>query len=86
VLILILLIDQNKRAWWWMSGIGGAVGLVVGIVLAVRGDPPPKGAVALAGTCGFLAGFAVVEVYLRRLDARRRLQSSQSSKRDIQVL
>jgi uncharacterized membrane protein HdeD (DUF308 family) len=74
LLVLILLLGQNQKAWWWMSGIGGAVGLVVGIVLGARGDPPPEGAVALAVTCGFLGGYAVAEFYLRRIDAQKRQQ------------
>ena len=72
VLILIVIAKKNTRVWWWMSGIGAVVGVLVGIVAAARGEPLPEAALVFAASAGGLAGFGVAEFCLRRIDERNR--------------
>lgn len=69
--LLVLLTPAGQKVWWWLSGCGAVIGGLVGAVLGLQGQQPPEWAIMATCTCGFFAGFAVVEVYLRRLDARR---------------
>lgn len=62
----------EHRVWWWLTGGGAVAGGLVGAVLGAQGRPVPAESVAATCTCGFFAGYAVAEAYLRRREARAR--------------
>jgi hypothetical protein len=62
----------NQKVFWTVCQIGAEIGIVIGLILAFSGGALPKEALTITGTGGFFAGFAVSEMYLRRVDAKRR--------------
>jgi len=65
-------IRRPKKAWF-LGSLGGGIGGLAGAIAWYFGEPlgPGKG---LCATCtgGFIAGFLVVDSYLKNVDARRR--------------
>jgi hypothetical protein len=65
------------RTLWMICGGGAVVGALFGVFAWLMGLPlKPEQGLTATGTCGLLAGFAVVDTYLKRYDARRRQEES----------
>jgi MFS family permease len=79
--LLSVLERGYKRVWWWAIGIGSVVGGIVGFVLGMNGEPLVDWAPAATGTCGLFAGFAVMEILIRRRDARILAEAEDDSTR-----
>ncbi len=67
----------TQRTLWTICGVGAVLGGLFGMLAWLMGPPlKPEAAVTATGTCGLLVGFAVVDTYLKRYDARRRQEES----------
>ncbi len=66
------LIPSDPRGWWKVSMTGAGLGMLLGMIIGLRGDPLPREPPIYTATVGYLLGYAVVELYLRRVDAHHR--------------
>lgn len=69
--------DLDQKQFWRYCRIIGLIGCLGGITAGVAEVPLPPETFGLTGTAGFLVGFAFVDKYLRRSDARRRQEELQ---------
>jgi hypothetical protein len=66
----------DQKPLWLLCRVGAAVGCLVGAVAGISGLALPEGSVVGTCTGGLFAGFAVVDMYLRRRDACRLREES----------
>jgi hypothetical protein len=65
--------QTGQKTLWWISAGGALLGGLFGVAASIAGQPlKAEEGLAATCTCGLLAGFFIVDSYLKGVDARRR--------------